>query len=50
VRKRPNQDEQEGLDLVVMGRKGRGGKKSLGSSKACHFCHKKDHLKDYKHR
>ena len=34
IRKRPNQEEQEGSSLVVMGRKGRGeGRKGLGSSK-----------------
>jgi len=38
--------------LVVTGRKGRGeGKKGLGSSKACHFCHSECHWKnDYKLR
>ena len=49
-RKMPNQDEQEGLGLVVMGRKGRGEKKRSSSSKACHFCHQKNHWKDCKHR
>jgi len=38
IRKMPNQVEQEGSILVVMGRKEREGKKSLISSKACHFC------------
>ena len=30
---------------MVMGRKGREGKKSQGSSTACHFCHKDGHWK-----
>jgi len=38
IKKRPNQVEQEGSDLVVMGRKEREEKKSLDSSKAYHFC------------
>ena len=51
IRKILNQEEQEGLGLVIMGRKERGeGKKSLGSSKACHFCQREGHWKkDYKH-
>ena len=43
MRERPNQDKHEGLDLVVMGRKERRGKKSSGLSKACHFYHPKGH-------
>jgi len=51
IRKRPNQEEQKGSGLVITGRKGREGKKSPGSSKACHFCHRKGHWKnDYKHQ
>jgi len=34
IGKRSNQEEQEGSSLVVMGGKGREGKKGLGSSKA----------------
>ena len=50
IRKRPNQEEQTG-GLVVTGRKGREGKKCPGSSKACHFCHRKDYWKnDCKHQ
>ena len=38
IKKRPNQEEQEGLVLMVTGWKGRGeGKKNLGWSKTCHF-------------
>jgi len=37
IRKRLNQVKQEGLDLVIMGRKEREGKKSPASSKTCHF-------------
>ena len=44
IRKRPNQKKQEGLDLVVTGRKGRGeGKKGTSSSKASYFCHREGH-------
>ena len=44
IKKRPNQEEQIGSDLVVTGRKGKGeGKKGPGSSKACHFCHREGH-------
>ena len=43
IRKRPNQDEQEGLCLVVMRRKGKREKKSLSLSKACHFYHQECH-------
>ena len=52
IRKRPNQEMQIRSGLVVTGRKERGvGKKIPGSSKACHFCHKKDHWKNAcKHR
>ena len=51
IRKRSNQEGQEGSDLMVTKKKERGeGKKSLGSSKACHFCHGKGHWKnDCKH-
>ena len=50
IRKRPNQEEQAGSGLVVTGRKGREGKKSPGSSKACHFCHRDVHwMNDRKH-
>jgi len=45
IRKRPNQEEQEGSDLMVMGWKGRGEKKGTGSSKACHFYHRGGHWK-----
>jgi len=41
IRKKPNQVEQEGLDLVVTRRKGNEEeKKSPSSSKVCHFCQK----------
>ena len=44
IRKRPNQEEQIGSGLVVIGREGRGeGRKSLSSLKVCHFCHREDH-------
>ena len=44
IRKKLNQEEQTGLDLVVTGLKGRvEGKKGLGSSKVHHFCHREDH-------
>ena len=43
IMKRPNQKEQTGSSLVVMGRKEREGRKSPSSSKACHFCHREDH-------
>jgi len=43
IRKKLNQDEEEGLGLVVLGRKGREGKKSPDLSKACHFCHQKSY-------
>jgi len=49
IRKRQNQVEQEGSSSVAIGRKGKEGKKSLGSSKACHFC-QQDWKKDCKHR
>ena len=49
--KRPNQEEQEGSCLMVTRRKGGEEKKSQGSSKACHFYHREDHLKnDCKYR
>ena len=41
ISKRPNQEEQKGSSLVVMRRKGREGKKSPGSSKVRHCCHRK---------
>ena len=52
IRKKSNQEEQEGLGLMVTGRKGRGdGKKILGSSKACHFYYSEGHWKNNcKHR
>jgi len=49
IRKKPNRDEQEGLGLVVMGRKGRRGKKSSGSSKVCHLSPGRS-KKDCKHQ
>ena len=37
--------------MVVTGKKGREGKKGLGSSKACHFCHRESYWKnDCKHQ
>ena len=52
IRKMQNQEEKTRSGLVVTGRKGRGeGKKSSGSSKACHFCYRKGQWKnDCKHR
>ena len=51
IRKRSNQEEQEGSGLVVKGKKEREGKKSLGSSKVWHFCQQEGHWKkDCKHR
>jgi len=51
IRKRTNQEEQTGSGLVVTGRKEREGRKGPSSSKACHFCHRKDHWKnDCKYR
>jgi len=50
IMKRPNQKEQEGLSLVVTGRKRRE-KESPGLSKVCYFCDREVHWKkDYKHR
>jgi len=43
IRKRSNQVEQEGSGLVTMRRKEKGGKKSPGPSKACHFCYVEVH-------
>ena len=44
IRKIPNQEEQTGSSLVVMGRKGKGeGKKGPNSLKACHFCYTDGH-------
>jgi len=44
IKKRSNQEEHIGSSLVVTGRKGKGEeKKDLGSSKACHFCHREGH-------
>jgi len=50
IRKMSNQEEQEGSSLVVTGRKGIGGKKDLGLSNACNFCHREGHWKDCKHQ
>jgi len=50
IRKKPNQEEQEGSGLVVTGRKGEK-KKSSGSLKACHFCYMEGYWKnDCKHQ
>ena len=50
IRKISNQVEQEGSSFVVIERKGRGEKKSSGSSKECHFYEKEGHWKkDCKH-
>jgi len=43
IRKMSNQVQEEGSSLVVMGRKEREGKKSPGSSKACHFSQQEGH-------
>ena len=37
IKKIPNQVEQEGSSLMVMGRKEREGKKTLGLLKVCHI-------------
>ena len=52
IRKKSNQEKQKESGLVVTVRKGRGeGRKSLNSSKTCHFCHSEGHWKnDCKHR
>ena len=44
IRKRPNQEEQEGLGWWSReGKKGEKEKKGLGSLKACHFYHGEGH-------
>jgi len=51
IRKIPNQEEHEGSGLIITGRKGRGGKEGLGSSKVCYFCDREGHSKkNCKHR
>ena len=46
-RKRPNQEEQEGLGMVVTRQNGRGeGKKNPDLSKAYQFCHREGHWKN----
>ena len=51
IKKILNQEEQEGSGLVVTERKRREGKKSSGSPKAYHLCHKEGHWRnDSKHR
>jgi len=47
IRKRQNQEEQEGSSLVVTGRKGRReGRRGPGSSKACHFYYRESYWKN----
>jgi len=46
IRKKPNQEKQKGSCLVITKKKGKGEeKKSQGSLKACHFCHREGHRK-----